>query len=52
MFKSLKAPYQHSGMTQHYLGIENQSAKKLAMITRSHHICSHVRLFTGLRRHV
>jgi hypothetical protein len=38
MFKSLKTPYQHSGSTQHFLGIENQSAKKLAMITNSHHV--------------
>ena len=28
MFKSLKAPYQHSDLTQHYLGIEYQSAKE------------------------
>jgi hypothetical protein len=28
IFKSLKAPYQHSGSTQHYLGIWNQSAKQ------------------------
>jgi hypothetical protein len=38
MLKSLKAPYQHSSSTQHYLGIENQYAKKLAMITISHHV--------------
>jgi hypothetical protein len=38
MFKSLKASYQHSGSTQHYQGIENQSAKKHAMITSSHHV--------------
>jgi hypothetical protein len=38
MFKSLEQPYQHSGSTLHYLGIENQSAKKLAMITSCHHI--------------
>ena len=28
MFKSLKAPYQHSDLTQRYLGIEYQSAKE------------------------
>jgi hypothetical protein len=28
MFKSLKAPYQHSGLTQHYLGIGNQIVKQ------------------------
>ena len=28
MFKSLKASYQHSDLTQHYLGIEYQSAKE------------------------
>jgi hypothetical protein len=38
MFKSLTTPYQHSASTQHYIGIENQSTKKLTMITNSHHV--------------
>jgi hypothetical protein len=38
MFKSLKVPYQHYGLTQHYQGVKKQYAKKLAMITSSHHI--------------
>jgi hypothetical protein len=37
MFNSLKTPYQHFDLTQHYLEIGNQSSKKLAMITNPHH---------------